>query len=110
MESFRPYLWLRKQSSRFNEFFLISIPANFRISGGLQSPVDNTTTGVRTYKFTIESHATSAASIVDSNVGDHTQPANISKIEFQVVDVSDPTKPVKKGVSAEDYQDADDLG
>lgn len=110
MESFRPYVWLRKQGPQFNEFFTISIPANFRVSGGLQSPVDNTTTGIRTYKFTIEATTPSSPSTIDSSVGNHSQPANISKIEFQVIDVSDPLKPVKKGETVSDYQDADDMG
>ena len=110
MEPFRPYVWLRKQGSQFNEFFTISIPANFRISGGLQTPIDNTSTRTRTYKFTIEAHAGSAPSTVDNNTGNHSQPTNISKIEFQVVDVTIPTNPVKKGVTDTEYQDADDLG
>ncbi|HYV95606.1 MAG TPA: hypothetical protein VE978_27775 [Chitinophagales bacterium] len=110
MESFRPYVWLRKQSSQYNEFFTISIPANFRVSAGLQGPYDDTTAGVRTYKFAIEAHLTSTPSVADGSVGDHSQPANISTIEFEVIDTSDPSKPVRKGLTDTEYQNADDVG
>jgi hypothetical protein len=110
MEPFRPYVWLRKQSTQFNEFFVISIPANFRVSGGLQVPIDDTTTGKRTYKFTIEAHVSAPPVTIDSNVGDHSQPANISTIEFLVVDVTDPNKPVNKGLTDTGYQNADGMG
>ena len=109
MESFKPYVWLRKQGTQFNEFYRISIPSGFRVSGGLQSPTDNTTSGIRTYQFTIEANAPSAASNVDSNVGDHSQPANISTIAFQVIDATDPIKPVKKGETDTGYQSGDDM-
>lgn len=107
METFRPYVWLRKQSSLFNEFFCITIPSGYRVSGGLQSPTDDVSTGIRTYQFTIESHLSSASAVIDSNVGDHSQPANISGIEFQVIDVTDSGKPVKKGQSDTSYQNGD---
>jgi len=109
MESFRPYVWLRKQNSQYNTFFCISLPSGFRVSGGLQSPTDNTTTGIRTYKFNIEANLPSAPSIVDSNVGNHSQPASISKIEFQVIDTTDSGRPEEKGFTDTNYQDADDL-
>src|ERR1043165_3996992 len=98
MESFRPYIWLRKQSTQFNVFYCISIPSGYRAAGGgLQSPTDDATTGIRTYQFTIEANLPSVASTVDNSAGNHSQPASITKIAFQVIDVTDSSKPVKKG-------------
>ena len=108
MESLRPYVWLKKQSTQFNVFYCISIPSGFRVSGGLQSPNDNATSGIRTYKFNVEVNLSSGASIVDSSVGNHAQPSGISSINFQVVDVTDAGKPVEKGEANTEYQKGDD--
>ncbi|HYV94616.1 MAG TPA: hypothetical protein VE978_22775 [Chitinophagales bacterium] len=109
MESFRPYVWLRKQSNQYNLFYSISIPSGFRVSGGLQSPVDDTTNGIRTYQFTIEANMPSSPSTVDNSVGNHSQPLGISKIAFQVIDDSDSERPIKKGETDTGYQSADDM-
>jgi len=109
MDSFRPYVWLKKNGTLFTEFFCISLPSGFRVSGtGLQSPTDDTSKGIRTYKFNVEAHTGSAPSIIDSAVGTHSQPANISSILFKVIDVTDSGNPVKKGEATSIYQDGDE--
>ena len=109
MQILRPYVWLRKQSSQYNAYFSISIPADYRITD-LSGPTDNTSTGVRTYNYGVEAHTGAPAVTVDSNIGNHSQPANISKLELVVINVTDPAHPDKKGVTVSNYQDADDMG
>lgn len=106
MQSFKPYLWLKSQSSRYNLYYSISIPANYDVVG-LQTATENSTTGVRTYEFHVT--ATSHASqVVDASTGNHDPSSGITKVEIVVVDVTDPNQ-VIKGKQVVIYQDAETM-
>ena len=108
MQTFKPYVWLKKVNGNYVASYLINIPANYRLIG-LQNPVDNTAAGVRIYKYYIEAQSGTTPSPVDDYTAPHTQPANISMLKIDVVDITNPTNPVKKGSTVTNYQDGDDL-
>lgn len=104
MQSFKPYLWLKKNTDRYNAYFTISLPANYDVVG-LQAATESG--GIRTYEFQITS-ASHASQTVDSSTGNHNPATGITKLEIDVVDVTDPSNHVIKGKQSLGYQDSDD--
>jgi len=106
MEPLKPYVWLKKSNNQFNAYFYINVPDGYKIDG-LQNPVDDTSTGVRTYKYLVEFLTGASGQIVGASTGAHSQPSGISKISVVVFDVSNPNNPVKQGITDTNYDDAD---
>jgi hypothetical protein len=109
MQPLRPYVWVKKNGSLYNAFFTIAIPDNFQ-SVGLQSPIDSTAACTRSYAYNIQAQSGASATTIDNYVGNHSQPTGITLIEIDVIDVTDPNNPVKKGSHISAYQNGDNMG